>query len=328
MSPLSRRLAGTRPLALATLWLLSQPTAGPAQQLPAPLPTPAPAPGALPAQPPAPAAGAAVRTPLPGQPSFAPVPADAFSPALGIYYQFVPYGQSWGARLTRDPVAGSPMRQIQLEPGDTIVALDGQWIQGPQDLESHVHQTAVDLINVRTNQLQRNWVMLGGGVPPPPPPPPQPPYPPYPPVPPYPPAPGPRYVLGVTTVAVTVAGGVAAAAPAVPGAPYTSLRPIGALRIVSVSRGSAAERAGLEVGDTILTANNRGTAAPTDLLAALAESNGVVQLTVRSVRGGFDRTVVAYPTPIGGVYASPVPGPAGTPAPAPGRAPRPRSGQP
>lgn len=297
MFALSRRVAGAMPLVLAALWLLSQPTAGSARQVPAPPP----------AQPPAPAAGAAVRTPLPGQPSFAPVPADAYSPALGIYYQFVPYGQSWGARLTRYPVAGSAMQQIQLEPGDMIVALDGQWIQGPQDLESHVNQTAVDLINIRTNQLQRNWVMLGPGVGVPPPPP----------LPPYPPGPAPRYVLGVTTVPVTVGGGVAAAAPAGPGLPYTSLRPIGALRIVSVTPGSAAGRAGLEVGDTILTANNRGTAAPADLLAALAESNGVVQLTVRSVRGGFDRTVVAYPTPIGGVYASPAPVPAGTPSPMP-----------
>lgn len=210
---------------------------------------------------------------------------DSYSPMLGIYYNWVRYGQGWGARLSRYPTAGSPLRQIQLEPGDMIYALDGQWIQSAQDLETHINQTSVDFVNIRTNRPQRAFVFLRAN--------------PYPPQPPFPPTPPPSpiaYVLGVNTVSVPVQTAPAAA----PEGAYQVYRPTYGLRITSVTPGSAAARAGLEVGDTILTANDVSTGTIEDLRQALANSQGFVRLTVWDVRTGTYVTVNANPSPVGG----------------------------
>jgi hypothetical protein len=84
------------------------------------------------------------------------------APNLGITYQFVRYGQVYGARLTRHPTPGSVATHLRrvpggmivsLEPGDTIVSLDGQAITGPQDLLNHINRTTMTYIDVRTTQL-------------------------------------------------------------------------------------------------------------------------------------------------------------------------------
>lgn len=226
---------------------------------------------------------------------------DSYSPRLRIYYNWVPYGQTWGARLSQYPAPGSPLRQIQLEPGDLIYALDGQWLRTPQNLETHIDQTSVDFVNIRTNRPQRGFVFIRRR--------PNPPQPPFPPTPP-PPAP-PSYVLGVNAVPVPAQTGAAAT---VPGSGHQVFRPSYGLRITSVTPGSAAAQAGLEVGDTILTANNVSTGTIADLQQALANSQGFVRLTIRDVRTGNYVTVNANPTPVGGpTYAAP----AAPPAPAP-----------
>jgi hypothetical protein len=89
-----------------------------------------------------------------------------FARNLGIYYQLVPYGQSFGARLTRNAVAGSPLGQLEFETGDMIVAMDKQGIARPEDVDGHLAQTELTFVNVRTNGLESrslwipNWIAL------------------------------------------------------------------------------------------------------------------------------------------------------------------------
>jgi len=91
---------------------------------------------------------------------------DLFAGNLGIYYARVPYENgTFGARLTRPPVPGSPAAQLQLEPGDTIFMLDGLRFREPSDVLNHVDQTTVAFINVRTNQSQTAEVTLPGAGP-------------------------------------------------------------------------------------------------------------------------------------------------------------------
>jgi len=91
---------------------------------------------------------------------------DLFAGNLGIYYAKVPYGDgTFGARLTRPPVPGSPAAQLQLEPGDTIFMLDGVRFREPSDVLNHVEETSVVFINVRTNQPQSADVTLPAASP-------------------------------------------------------------------------------------------------------------------------------------------------------------------
>ena len=91
-----------------------------------------------------------------------PCRATPYSERLMIYYEMVPYGQGYAARLTQNPFPGSPLRQaqIQLEAGDTITAIDDVPIRSAQQLEQHHSQTKVTFLNVRTNRLEARYVML------------------------------------------------------------------------------------------------------------------------------------------------------------------------
>ncbi len=83
-------------------------------------------------------------------------------------------------------------------------------------------------------------------------------------------------------------------------------RPAYGLRITSVTPGGAANLAGLEVGDTILTANNVPTGSIVDLHRAIADSQGLLRMTILDVRSGNTLSVNANPTPVGGpAYAAP-----------------------
>lgn len=232
-----------------------------------------------------------VPPPAPATPRAAVV-ADQYSPVLQAHYHWVPYGQAWGAWLSRYPEPGSPLRQLRLEPGDMIYALDGQRLRDPRDLENHFDQTSVDFVNIRTNNPQRGFVFIRNR-----------PGPPNPPSPPNPPPVPSTYVLGVNTVSVPVQVAPAAA----PGSSYQVARPSYALRITSITPGSAAARAGLEVGDTIVTANNVATSTVDDLRRALAASNGFVRLTVQDVRTGNYVSIDANLSPVGGGPASVAP---------------------
>jgi hypothetical protein len=90
---------------------------------------------------------------------------DYFAANLGIFYQLVPYGKAYGARITRSPVTDSPAAQLGLEPGDLITALDGQTIYGPAEVLNHVAYTTIDFVNVRTGQLQKGtlYILPGSG---------------------------------------------------------------------------------------------------------------------------------------------------------------------
>lgn len=243
---------------------------------------------------PAPAQAAPVQVqaaPLPG--------AGSYSPNLGIYYQLVPYGAGYAARLTQPPLAGSPLSQaqIQLEAGDTITALDDMALVGPQSLESHYAQTKVTFINVRTNQLEARYATLAGAAPPPNPGP-------FPPQPPQPPSGMSLGVFGVPTT-LYVQGASAYAAPA-PGT--VAAAPVGTptqgLRITQVTPGSPAQYAGLTPGDTILTAGAYSTADVNALRYAIQTSNGVLPMTVANAYGQV-RNAVATLGGAGAAYAAP-----------------------
>src|SRR5438045_2633708 len=48
---------------------------------------------------------------------------EQFAANLGIFYQLVPYGDAFGARLTRPPAAGVPATRLQI-PGGQVVQLE------------------------------------------------------------------------------------------------------------------------------------------------------------------------------------------------------------
>lgn len=241
--------------------------------------------------------------------------AGQYSPRLMIYYRLVPYGNGYGARLTQPPLPGSPLAQpqIALEPGDMITHLDGTPITTANELETHVDQTSVQFVNIRNNQRQVAWATLPSGSAPNPNPGPFPP-----------PAPNGPYVLGVVTVPVMVnAGQFYSAAPGVAATPATNQ----ALRVTSVTPGSAAERAGLRPGDTILTAGQYTASDPGILRAAIGQSGGVLPLTVldglqntRSLTaylGGFPEAASPLPYSVARPPFGSIP-PGYAPAPRPG----------
>ena len=216
--------------------------------------------------------------------------AAAYSPNLGCSYEMFPYGQGFALRLAGPPAPNSPLRQpqIQLEAGDTIVALDDIPITNTTMLETHHSQTKVTFINTRTNQIEARWVYLPAqGVPPVPPP--YPPMPPQPPVPPYPPA-GP-FVLGVVGTPVMVNLGV----------------PQQALRITQVTPGSAAAAAGISPGMTILTAGPYAASDVNALRTAIAQSGGTLPMTVLDPGGFQARSLTAYMGGPSGAAAAPTP---------------------
>jgi S1-C subfamily serine protease len=221
---------------------------------------------------------------------------------MGIYFNLVPYGTYSGAQLTQDPFPGSPLSQpqINLKAGDTITHLDGIPLTSAGQLEQHHSQTSVTFVNVRTGQIRTRWANLpppgggvggggvGGG-----------------------PVPGMSLGIMAVTVQVNLPG---AAAAAVPGFPPSARPTSPALRITAVTPGSPAALAGLRPGETLLTAGQLSTRSTDDLRNAIAQSGGVLPMTVMDGYGKV-RSVTAY---LGGAGAVPAPA-----TPEPFRAPRP-----
>lgn len=216
----------------------------------------------------------------------APPAAVQYSPRMKIYFTLTPRGTHYGAQLTQDPLPGSPLRQsqINLKAGDAITHLDGVPLTSAGQLEQHHSQTSVTFVNARTGQIKTRWTHLppqdagvGGG-------------------------PVPGMSLGIMAVTVQVnTPGVAAAAP--PGFPPSARPTRPALRITSVTPGSPAARAGLRPGETLLTAGQFSTRSTDDLRNAIAQSGGVLPMTVMDGYGKV-RSVTAY---LGGAGAVPAP---------------------
>ena len=80
---------------------------------------------------------------------------------LGIFFQMVPHGQTFAARLTRDPLAETPGERLRFEPGDAVVELDDCVLREPIDVQLHRLQTTVRFVNVRTGNLQTAQADLG-----------------------------------------------------------------------------------------------------------------------------------------------------------------------
>jgi len=117
--------------------------------------------------------------------------------------------------------------------------------------------------------------------------------------------------LGIMAMPVQVnIPGVAAAAP--PGFPPFARPTSPALRITAVTPGSPAARAKLRPGDTLLTAGQFSTRSVDDLQNAIAQSGGVLPMTVMD-RYGKVRSVTAYLDIPGAVPAPGTPVPFGAP---------------
>lgn len=227
----------------------------------------------------------------------APPAAVQYSPRMGIYFNLTPFGTYYGAQLTRDPFPGSPLSQpqINLKAGDTITHLDGVPLTSAGQLEQHHSQTSVTFVNGRTGQIKTRWTNLppagggvGGGL-------------------------GPGMSLGIMAVTVQVnLPGVAAAAT--PGFPPSARPTSPALRITAVTPGSPAALAGLRPGETLLTAGQFSTRSIDDLRNAIAQSGGVLPMTVMDGYGKV-RSVTVYLDGAGAVPTPATPVPFGAPRP-------------
>ena len=98
----------------------------------------------------------------------APVPGTYRTDRLGLEYRLLPYRGHYGAaadapagRRLAVPEAPAPDGSPSyLEPGDMIVTLDDQIIDGPADIENHVVRTKVDFVNFRTRRPEVVWAMF------------------------------------------------------------------------------------------------------------------------------------------------------------------------
>ncbi|WP_165069411.1 PDZ domain-containing protein [Paludisphaera rhizosphaerae] len=213
--------------------------------------------------------------------------AELFASNLGISYRLVPYRDHLAASLTRQPVPNSPAASVGFEPGDQIYALDGVAIRSPEDVLGHVNQTVVEFVDVRTGQAKSTTLMLPANRP----------------------APGPSpYVLGVTTIPTPVA--------------TTNGSARYGLHVMTVLPGGAAQRAGIEPGDILISANDRAIQSHGDLAQALTASNGRMRIVLINVRPPRNLTTIDVTLdPAGGGVGTAAPAAAAPTAPAPPPAP-------
>jgi Caspase domain len=163
-----------------------------------------------------------------------------FAPNIGIFFRLVTVGDAAGARLTRDPVAGSGAAQLRLEPGDTIYLLDSLPIRMAVDVMNHHARTDVVFINVRTGKPQAGVMVL----------------PPYTPL----PADVPKEVfapnLGIHYQPIPLSGGTLGA------------------RLSRTANGNAPAAAiGLELGDMIIRLDGQPIKKPEDVLAHIDQTS-------------------------------------------------------
>lgn len=226
----------------------------------------------------------------------APPAAAQYSPRMRIYFNLKPYGPYYGAQLTQNPPPGTPLSQpqINLKAGDTITQLDGVPLTSAAQLEQHHSQTSVTYVNARTGQINTRWTILpppdGGGAG-------------------SGPAPGMSLGIMAVTVQVNIPG---AAAAGIPGFPTPPRPTTAALRITEVTPGSPAALARLRPGDTILTAGQFSTGSSEELRNAIAQSGGVLPMTVMDGYGKV-RSVTVYLRGAGSAPPPATPEPFGAP---------------
>jgi hypothetical protein len=98
---------------------------------------------------------------LPRETPFPPdVPPELYSQNFVMSYQLIPFGKSYGARITRILANNSPLRPVGMEPGDIIVRIDGERISSAQDVANHSRETEIIFFDVRTGLPKRENVQL------------------------------------------------------------------------------------------------------------------------------------------------------------------------
>lgn len=95
---------------------------------------------------------------------------ETFVPHIGIYYEKVPNSDgTFGARLTRNAVQGSPATRLRmvgangfiyLERDDTILEMDGQRFRTHDDVRNHRFETTMRFIDSRTGRIMNASLTL------------------------------------------------------------------------------------------------------------------------------------------------------------------------
>jgi len=88
-------------------------------------------------------------------------PSETYASNIGFFYTKVMKGDgTFGARVSRAPMAGTPAATIGLEVGDIVIELDGEKFRSEQNVLEHRYRTTVRLINVRDNRIYDSEVMI------------------------------------------------------------------------------------------------------------------------------------------------------------------------
>lgn len=93
------------------------------------------------------------------------------SERLGIEYQLVEHRGHFAAKIVKVVSTTAPVLWVrmasglqQLEPGDLIVSLDDQVLDSSRDVDNHVDETTVDVVDSRTGQSLRGVMKLPPAV--------------------------------------------------------------------------------------------------------------------------------------------------------------------
>jgi hypothetical protein len=84
-----------------------------------------------------------------------------FASNLGIYYDPVKRrDKTYGLRVVKDPLPGTPAARLQLGVGDVILKLNGKPIRSPDDVLNRRKLTTVEYFDMTRNERRKAKVML------------------------------------------------------------------------------------------------------------------------------------------------------------------------
>lgn len=93
-----------------------------------------------------------------------PLPTDYYSPKMGATFVIqnmrIPGYTFTAARLTSDPVEGSPLNAIGLGKGDVITRLDNDSVNALDVLDRHEKSTLIRYIKTGTTKVQQNRIYI------------------------------------------------------------------------------------------------------------------------------------------------------------------------
>jgi hypothetical protein len=97
----------------------------------------------------------------PSQRDETPAQPPRFASNLGIYYDPVKLGgKTYGLRVVKDPLPGTPAARLQLGVGDMILKLNGKPIRSSNDVLNRSKQTTVEYFDMTRNERRKVKVIL------------------------------------------------------------------------------------------------------------------------------------------------------------------------